>query len=156
MIRGTLLDKSIYREAAANLALQNEAQKVLAVVVMVGSAGALLFSFSMQGLRLFAGAAIAQAGLWLLRVWAIQLASTHWLKKPIPFDVWFRAITYAQCGLRLGVIPRLAPLLMIWSLITSAAVVQDLLGVDTSTAAIVSVIGGVAVLAAAPLIVGLF
>lgn len=162
MIRGALLDKTVYREVAADNSLQNEAWKVAGLIIVLSSIG---FSFlsssftSLPGLISMGSTAVVQLIVWLARVWIVQIAASTWLDKKATFEQLFRALAYAQSPAVLQIVPIVGQIVGLWSLVTTTAAIRDVTGCDTWNAAILSVIGIVGVMVATafagPIVLGL-
>jgi hypothetical protein len=144
MIRASLLDKQIYREVAANDALESESLQVTAIWILLASAGGLLTALSagsLTGMLAFVSPCIALVVSWCARVWVVQLAAANWLKIGVPLRPLFRAMTYAQSPAALGFVPVVGPLLGLWALVPNTAAVRDVTGADTGKAAILVAAG---------------
>jgi hypothetical protein len=162
MIRAALLDKTIYREVAADPSLQNEAWKVTALIIVFSSIGFSLLSFSfmsLPGLMSLGSTAVIQLVAWLARVWIVQMAASTWLQKQATFEQLFRSLAYAQSPAILQIVPVVGQIAGLWSLVTTTAAIRDVTGCDTWNAAILAVIGVVGVMVAAafasPIVLGL-
>jgi hypothetical protein len=148
MIQGALLDKAIYRQVAADSGLQTEAWKVMGLVILVGTAGLYFFSLSFLGLMPIVSVGIIQLIAWLAKVWVVQVAASAWFQKQISFDQLFRPLAYAQSPAILQIIPTLSPVVGLWCVVTNTAAIRDVTGCDTSSAAILAVIGVIGVMIA--------
>ncbi len=144
MIRASLLDKEIYREVAGDRALQTEAWKVTALVVISASVGLILASLtraSLGSLTPMLSTSVVALIAFLARVWVVQIAASSWLKRPTRFDPLFRALAYAQAPFILQIVPVVGQIIGLWTLVTTAAAIRDVTGSDSTSAAILSVIG---------------
>jgi DNA-directed RNA polymerase subunit RPC12/RpoP len=148
MIQGALLDKTIYRQVAADASLQTEAWKVMGLVIVLGTAGLYFFSLSFLGLMPIVSVGIIQLIAWVAKVWVVQVAASAWLQKQISFDQLFRPLAYAQSPAILQIIPTLSPVVGLWCVVTNTAAIRDVTGCDTSSAAILAVIGVIGVMIA--------
>jgi hypothetical protein len=144
MIRAVLLDKTIYREVAADASLKSEAWQVMGVVIILSSGGLLLpsvLNFSLSALSLLVRIAVVQVVIWPVRIWLIQVVASAWLKTPTTFNQFFRALSYAQSPVALGFVPVVGQVIGLWSLVTNTAAIRDVTGCDTKNAAVLTVVG---------------
>jgi hypothetical protein len=144
MVRATLLDNAVYREVASDPSLQAEAWQVLILVVVLSSSGVLIASLqSLSASMLFSivPAAVIQAVALLARIWVTRLVASSWLKTPIGFNPFFRALVYAQSPVCLQVVPVVGQFIGLWRMITSTAAIRDITGCSTQNAAILAVVG---------------
>jgi hypothetical protein len=141
LLRATLLDKTVYREAAAAADLRIESWAICLAAISVGVILLAMFSFSLAGII---GAAPAIAGkllVWLTRIWAIQVAVRRLLNVPLEFEQVFRAIVYAQVPLLLNPIPYFGWLFFVWAAVTTTAAIRDISGADTPKAFLANLAG---------------
>jgi hypothetical protein len=143
MVRAALLDKDIYREAAADFRLHSEAWKVAGLVIILSSFGYLIFSL-LSGLpnpMVLVMTFVVQIIAWLARIYLVQLVCSSWLKQRLDFRELFRALSYAQSPLGLRFVPYLGQLVELWALVTTTAAIRDITGQQTTQAVILAVAG---------------
>jgi hypothetical protein len=128
-----------------------EAWLVAIAVMLSGSLATWIFSrFSISTYLLVTMFTnfLLQLVIWVLRVWIVQLAATHWLKRTTSFDQLFRPIAYAQIPAVIGIIPMLGPVLALWSLVTTTVAIRDVTGADSWSAVALTVAGWLGVFVA--------
>jgi len=151
MIRAARLDKTIYRELAKDSSLQNEAWKVMFLVLAVSSIGILFASIRYlsigSGIYFFITVFLQVLAV-MIQIWVTQRIAATWLKSPVGFNQFFRALVYAQSPAILNIIPFIGPLMWIWRVVTSTIAIRDVTGCSTKNAAIAAIIGLLAAIAA--------
>jgi hypothetical protein len=142
VVRGALLHPTIYREAAASGELTREALLLAGAIVLSGLAGSLLGGF--LGVGLLSRVALIRVVGWGCAIYAIQVGARSMHGVDLPVQAWFRALMYAQAPTLLGIVPGLATVAGLWSVVCAAAACHDLTGRDTTAAVVLAVIGAVA------------
>lgn len=142
VVRGALMHRDVYRDAASRGELTTEAILLAGVVLVAGFASVLFLGWFTA--TLLARMAVVRIAGWVCAVWAIQLSAKSMTQVDLPFIFWFRALAYAQVPLLLSAVPFVGIAGVIWAAVCTAAAIHDLTGRDTGTAIIITVIGGVA------------
>jgi ribosomal protein L40E len=143
MIRAVLLDKTVFREVAADASLQSEAWQVMILVILLSCSGVLIASIqhlSASSLYSIVPTAVLQIVAILVRIWLTQVVASSWLKTRTSFNQFFRALVYAQSPVSLQIIPVAGQFIGLWTLITSTAAIRDITGCNTKNAAILAIV----------------
>ncbi|MBI5685810.1 MAG: hypothetical protein HZC54_12110 [Verrucomicrobia bacterium] len=146
MIRGALMHRDVFRDAAQRPELNIEAFCAAAAIVLFGSFGLNNFAnlFSSYGFGMLTNAVVARGASWVCAVFAIQAAAKAMHQIELPPAALFRALIYSQVPLLLALLPGLGSLLGLWAAVCAVAALHDLTGRDTIFAVILAVVGGVA------------
>ena len=143
MIRAALLDKTIYRELAADGSLQSDAWKAMILVVVLSSSGALIAAIqylSASMLYSIIPAAVIQSVALIARIWVTQMIASAWFKTSTGFNPFFRSLVFAQSPAILQIIPVAGQFMGLWRLVTSTAAIRDVTGCSTQNAAILAIV----------------
>jgi hypothetical protein len=149
LIRAALLDKEIYRKVAADAALQLETWLLLLTVVFAMTFGSVLWAIirgQFAGFFSIFGTFIIHFIAWLVRIWAVKVLANLWLKSPLSYQQYFRALSYAQAPAVLQFIPILGLVTVPWVLVTNATAIHDLTAAGTVKVIVLTVVGFVAML----------
>ncbi len=115
------------------------------VVALLG--GYLSFALNVQTMI---SLLVSQCVLWLVRVGAMHIGITAWLKQPRLFGQTFGVSAYALVPL--GFAPFFGQLVELWVLATTAAAIHDLTGTTIGKAIVIALGGTVAAYFASRLI----
>jgi hypothetical protein len=163
MVRASLLDPAVYRQAALDRTGMMAAWQVAGIAFIATALGPMLdrlANISLSTLIFLASQVVAQ-----LVSFAAGAAAVTWLmpsiaKVKLSFGQVFRPLAYAQAPGILGIIPGLGTLLGFWRLFTFVAAIREITGCEAGKAVILMLVGFVGSLVAAavlsPIIVGLF
>lgn len=149
MIRATRADVTLYEEAEATPALQNEAITIVAIVAAISALGSLVVSAATGGLggEAIVGAIFqfiaAMAGYFLWSYIAF-FVGTNLFKGTADYGEVLRTIGYAQSPNVLGFIPCIGFLAALWSLWLSVVAIRQALDFDTGKAVLTSIVGFIA------------
>ena len=148
LVRGALMHRDVYRDAAARPELNTEALCIAGALILAGfvgiwltGLGALYYGISIGALLRLA---VIRAVSWVAAIFAIQAAAKSLHKLDLPAAAWFRALIYAQAPSLLMFVPVIGGFSGIWSAVCAVAALHDVEGRDTTAAIILAVIGGVA------------
>lgn len=149
MIRATKADVSLYEEAEASPALQNEAITVVAIVAIVGALGTLVVGAATGdgiGATLIGAIfqAIAVMAGYFLWSYIAFFVGTRLFNGTADYGEVLRTIGYAQSPNVLSFIPCIGFLAALWSLWLSIVAIRQALDFDTGKALLTSLVGFIA------------
>jgi hypothetical protein len=141
------MHRDIYRETSQRGDLMPEAFAIAGILVLanvLGRAGGLGGVLAGFPLRFVLTSAATTAVAWGCAVFAIRVIARSRYSIDLTPSIWFRPLVYAQAGSLLAIIPTLANITMIWSLVCMTAALSDVTGRDTKTSAVLTLVACVA------------
>lgn len=146
MIRATKADVSLYEEAEATQALQNEAITIVAIVAVVGALGSLIVGAATgDGIgsalvgAVFQGIAVMVG--YFLWAYIAFFVGTRLFNGTADYGELLRTLGYAQSPNVLSFIPCIGFLAALWSLWLSVVAIRQALDFDTTKAVLTSIVG---------------
>jgi hypothetical protein len=149
-IRATLLDQSVYREAAADETDTSGAALVVIITMIAATVGNFFtgMGFFARSFSYLIVLPVMQVLSFALAVAVVSKAAQSVAGVEVSFWKLFRALAYAQAIGVVGIIPPLAFLAGLWRLVTTVAAIRGVLGCDTGKAIILLILGFVVTFAA--------
>ncbi len=144
MVRGALMHKDVYREAAATGSLTQHAVWVAVGLIVISNIGLRIGSLlGYDSMRIIKSMLIQAVG------WAGAVYAVHWIARTqqqlnVPPLAWFRAMAFAQSALVLSIVPVIGPFSGLWVLACMLAALQDVSGKDFKAAILLMVTAGIA------------
>lgn len=149
-VRGAFLDARVYRQAALGVNGNGGAILALAVPFIASAIGTSLLSlrfaaflghFALYTMIVSAVIGFGATVAGLAAMSALSLSIVGW---KLSFWQIFRALAYAQSPGVAGIIPFIGWLLGLWRIPTSLAAIREISGADGAKAAVLLIVGGVA------------
>ncbi len=158
MVRGAFLDGRVYRQAALDANGNGAAAMAVLIPFVAAAIGTTLFSslfsfgfafgraFGLLAIYSTIVSAVVGIGSLIVGLGVMSALSQQVTGWKVGLGQIFRALAYAQSPGVFGIIPVLGWVLGLWRLPTSLAAIREITGGDTGKAAILLVIGVVAMI----------
>ena len=145
MIRGAFLDRSVYRQAAADVNGNTNALIAVIIPALAGLVGSWLLTshylFLARGITVLVVSALIGLIALVASIWLMAALSQAVVQRKLDFGQLFRGLAYAQSPGVLSIVPVIGPVLSLWRIVTSLFAVREISGSDLVKSAVLLVIG---------------